>query len=140
MRRLEVFLKGILPALALIVAFSAPAFAGNYTALSDKQLKSSSSAEQREDAKTERVCTKADEKNIDAYAEKLEKFSNDVSKGASKAGEMGENSAMRKDYMKIHDEFTKYLKSEQHEEVKESYKACGVEMPKWNLIDSFWTP
>lgn len=140
MRRLEVFLKRILPAIALMVAFSAPALAGNYTALSDKELKNSKTQDESPKKQAQRVCTKNDKKNINAYAEKLEKFSEEVSTGALKAGEMGENEVLRKDYMKIHENFTEYLKSEKHEQVKQSYKACNVEMPQWNLIESFWTP
>lgn len=142
MRQLDMFLLRILPVLAVFAALSAPAFAGNYTALSDKELKAARTgkAVEEKEKPVERVCVREDEKNIESYAKRLEKFSKDAAKGAQKAGEMGRDDALRKSYMKIHNNFTEYLKSEDYEKVKESYKVCGVEMPKWDLIESFWAP
>lgn len=140
MRRLKLSLRTILSAIALMAAFSAPAFAGNYTALSDKELKSSKPAVEEDEREPERVCTKADRKNIDAYAEKLEKFSKASEAGAQKSGMMDENETLRKDYMKINESFAEFLKSEKFEEVRESHRVCGVEIPKWDKTEPFWLP
>lgn len=143
MRRLEVFLKRILPVIALMAALSAPALAGNYTALPDKDLKSSKSPQKQEEAeekKSERACTKTDKKNIDAYAQKLEKYEKASATGAQKAGMMDENEALRKDYMQINEDFAEFLQSEKFEEVRESHRVCGVEIPKWDKTEPFWLP
>ncbi|MCB1591003.1 MAG: hypothetical protein KDI90_00990 [Alphaproteobacteria bacterium] len=136
MRRSNPFVRA-LPLLAVMLALGLPASASNYTAIPDKTEATKTEKSAKEPEKT---CMESDYELMKDYEKRLSEFSHDVSEGSKRSGEMGKNKTMRDDYLKIHMEFGEFLKSEEFERVKLSYKVCKVEMPSPFTSEDFWKP
>ncbi|MCB1680330.1 MAG: hypothetical protein KDI65_00190 [Alphaproteobacteria bacterium] len=130
---------------AVCLFMQAGAQAVNYTALPDEALnpKSSKKADKSDHSEPEeRVCNVEDKKNIRKYEKRFEKFveKQDDLLANPGTGGMDENSAKRSDLERLVESFTKYLNSDEHQQVIKSYKICGMEMPVLPEQQPFWLP